>query len=156
MKEPEQIREQTEQGREDTEQVREQTEQGREDPGTADSAHQEKSEKELLAELTALVRKSEEENRKNRLIGRAAAIVLMAALVIVVPATVVTMNRAQKTMSRIDTMVDQVNEFAEENSELLGNIVTGVNQIDFSSLNEAIETLNQDVKNLHRVLDIFN
>ena len=118
------------------------------------------------ADEIEFLRKFTEENRKaithRRIIAYAELAILGLLIIsffIIVPRLTSLMNSMNDTLDRINRMSDQIEPVVTEMGDAMNgleNVVTGLGELDYQSLNESVNKLNGAVDNLSQFTSRLN
>ena len=121
-----------------------------------------KTEKELLAELVDLQKKGSRRAALAVIISAFAAAILLAAAIILVPRTVSMINDTNRLVTEalgavenIDKVVRDASGLIEENAEGITDAIQRVDAVDFESLNDSIKSLSDILTPLANFFNVF-
>ena len=112
-----------------------------------------KNEKELLAELIDLQKEEKKRANVTMIIAACVLAVIIIVSAIVVPKAVRVINETNKFVIQAQESVEKMNEIMSENAEGVADIITGIGEVDFDSLNQSIQALSDVMTPLAKIFN---
>lgn len=121
-----------------------------------------KSEKELLAELVVLQKKTGRKSVISLIIACVCVVILLVSVILVVPKLSSALSSANQIINEIEGSVDAMNSVVKqadkvmtENADTVNSVLTKINEIDFDSLNNSIASLSDILEPIANTFNIF-
>jgi len=110
----------------------------------------------LLRELLETQKKSLRSTRFLAAVALILALIALAATWVLIPRTLGTMEQVNASLTEVQTFMHDADEFLQDNTEAIGEVVRQVEKIDVDALNEAITNLAKAVEPLARFNSLFS